>query len=444
MQPSILIVEDDRLTRESLAKALSGDYFIHTAGNGVDALSLLEKETIDVVITDVKMPLKDGMKILETVKRASPDIIIIMVTGFATVESAVDAMKKGAYDYITKPVNIDRLHMLIEKAIENKRLKADNILLRKQFKETFSYGNIIGNSIKIKEIIDLISQISTTKATVLILGESGTGKELIANAIHYNSPVAEGPFIKVSCAALAEGILESELFGHEKGAFTGALYARKGRFELANGGTLFLDEIGDIPLSLQAKFLRVLQEQEYERVGGTKTLKVDVRIIAATNKRLDEMVKKGEFREDLYYRLRVVTVNMPSLRDRKEDIPLLSLHFLDYFSRKHKKEVTIIPSEVMRLLTVYEWPGNIRELMNCIENMVVMSVGETLIAENIPPYILPLQKRSHDSITPLDEIEREAILNTINAVKGNKTEAAKALGIGLKTLYRKLKTYTQS
>lgn len=444
MQPSILIVEDDRITRESLAKALSGDYIIHTAGNGVDALSLLEKETIDVVITDVKMPLKDGMKILETVKRASPDIIIIMVTGFATVESAVDAMKKGAYDYITKPVNIDRLHMLIEKAIENKRLKADNILLRKQFKETFSYGNIIGNSIKIKEIIDLISQISTTKATVLILGESGTGKELIANAIHYNSPVAEGPFIKVSCAALAEGILESELFGHEKGAFTGALYARKGRFELANGGTLFLDEIGDIPLSLQVKFLRVLQEQEYERVGGTKTLKVDVRIIAATNKRLDEMVKKGEFREDLYYRLRVVTVNMPSLRDRKEDIPLLSLHFLDYFSRKHKKEITIIPSEVMRLLTVHEWPGNIRELMNCIENMVVMSVGGTLIAENIPPYILPLHKRFHESITPLEEIEREAILNTINAVKGNKTEAAKALGIGLKTLYRKLKTYTKS
>lgn len=444
MQPSILIVEDDRLTRESLAKALSGDYIIHTAGNGVDALSLLEKETIDVIITDVKMPLKDGMKILETVKRASPDIIIIMVTGYATVESAVDAMKKGAYDYITKPVNIDRLLMLIEKAIENKRLKADNILLRKQFKETFSYGNIIGNSIKIKEIIDLISQISTTKATVLILGESGTGKELIANAIHYNSPVAEGPFIKVSCAALAEGILESELFGHEKGAFTGALYARKGRFELANSGTLFLDEIGDIPLSLQAKFLRVLQEQEYERVGGTKTLKVDVRIIAATNKRLDEMVKKGEFREDLYYRLRVVTVNMPSLRERKEDIPLLSLHFLDYFSRKHKKEVTIIPSEVMRLLTVYEWPGNIRELMNCIENMVVMSVGGTLNAENIPPYIMPLQKRINDSITPLDEIEREAILNTINAVKGNKTEAAKALGIGLKTLYRKLKTYTKS
>lgn len=444
MQPSILIVEDDRITRESLAKALSGDYIIHTAGNGADALSLLEKETIDVIITDVKMPLKDGMKILETVKRASPDIIIIMVTGFATVESAVDAMKKGAYDYITKPVNIDRLHMLIEKAIENKRLKADNMLLRKQFKETFSYGNIIGNSIKIKEIIDLISQISTTKATVLILGESGTGKELIANAIHYNSPVAEGPFIKVSCAALAEGILESELFGHEKGAFTGALNARKGRFELANGGTLFLDEIGDIPLSLQVKFLRVLQEQEYERVGGTKTLKVDVRIIAATNKRLDEMVKNGEFREDLYYRLRVVTVNMPSLRDRKEDIPLLSLHFLDYFSRKHKKEVTIIPPEVMRLLTVYEWPGNIRELMNCIENMVVMSVGKTLITENIPPYILPLNKRFHESITPLEDIEREAILNTINAVKGNKTEAAKALGIGLKTLYRKLKTYTKS
>ncbi len=443
MQPSVLIVEDDRITRESLAKALSGYYIIHTASNGVDALSLLEKETIDVIITDVKMPLKDGMKILETVKRASPDIIIIMVTGFATVETAVDAMKKGAYDYITKPVNIDRLHMLIEKAIENKRLRADNILLRKQFKETFSYGNIIGNSIKIKEIIDLISQISTTKATVLILGESGTGKELIANAIHYNSPVAEGPFIKVSCAALAEGILESELFGHEKGAFTGALYAKKGRFELANGGTIFLDEIGDIPLSLQVKFLRVLQEQEYERVGGTKTLKVDVRIIAATNKPLDEMVKRGEFREDLYYRFRVVTINMPSLRERSEDIPLLSLHFLNYFARKHKKEVSAISSDVMRLLTVCEWPGNIRELMNCIESMVVMSSGGTLIAENFPPYILPQQKTYYDSIAPLNEIEREVILKTINAVKGNKAEAAKALGIGLKTLYRKLKTYAE-
>ena len=443
MQPSILIVEDDRITRESLAKALSSDYIIHTANNGVEALSLLGKETIDAIITDVKMPLKDGMKILETVKRASPDIIIIMVTGYATVESAVEAMKKGAYDYITKPVNIDRLHMLIEKALENKRLKADNILLRKQFKETFSYGNIIGNSKNIKEIINLISQLSTTKATVLVLGESGTGKELFANALHYNSPVADGPFIKVSCAALAEGILESELFGHEKGAFTGALYTKKGRFELANGGTLFLDEVGDIPLSLQVKLLRVLQEQEYERVGGTRTLKVDVRIIAATNKRLDEMIKNGEFREELYYRLRVVTINVPPLRERNEDIPLLSLHFLNYFSKKHKKEAAAISPGAMRLLTAYEWPGNIRELMNCIESMVVMSTGKTLTGENIPPYISPLQERYYDSITPLREIERQAILNTINAVKGNKTEAAKALGIGLKTLYRKLKVYTE-
>ena len=443
MQPSILIVEDDRITRESLAKALSSDYIIHTANNGVEALSLLEKEIIDAIITDVKMPLKDGMKILETVKKASPDIIIIMVTGYATVESAVEAMKKGAYDYITKPVNIDRLHMLIEKALENKRLKADNILLRKQFKETFSYVNIIGNSKNIKEIINLISQLSTTKATVLVLGESGTGKELFANALHYNSPVADGPFIKVSCAALAEGILESELFGHEKGAFTGALYTKKGRFELANGGTLFLDEVGDIPLSLQVKLLRVLQEQEYERVGGTRTLKVDVRIIAATNKRLDEMIKNGEFREELYYRLRVVTINVPPLRERKEDIPLLSLHFLNHFNKKHKKEIVAISPEAMRLLTAYEWPGNIRELMNCIESMVVMSTGKILPGENIPPYISPLQERYYNSITPLKEIEKQAILNTINAVKGNKTEAAKALGIGLKTLYRKLKVYTE-
>ena len=439
MQPTILIVEDDRITRESLAKALSSDYIIRTAGNGVEALSILEKEIIDAVITDVKMPLKDGMKILETAKRASPDIIIIMITGYATVESAVEAMRKGAYDYITKPVNIARLHILIEKALENKRLKADNILLRKQLKETLSHGNIIGNSKKIKDIINIISQISSTKATVLILGESGTGKELIANAIHHNSPVAEGPFIKVSCAALAEGLLESELFGHEKGSFTGALYARKGRFELADGGTLFLDELGDIPFYLQAKLLRVLQEQEFERVGGTKTLKVDVRIIAATNKRLDEMVKNGEFREELYYRLRVVTINVPPLRERKEDIPLLSLHFLNHFNKKHLKEIAAVSPEAMRLLTGCEWPGNIRELMNCIESMVVMSTGKTLTCDDIPLYISSAQKKYCDSIMPLKEIEMQAILNAMSAVKGNKTEAARALGIGLKTLYRKLK-----
>lgn len=439
MRPTILIAEDDKITRESLARALSDTYIVHTAGNGREAISILNREGIDIVITDIKMPLMDGMEILNTVKATNPEIIVILVTGYATVESAVEAMKKGAYDYITKPVNIDRLHIVIEKALENKRLKADNILLRKQLKETLSYGNIIGNSKRIKEIIDLVSQISNTKATVLVLGESGTGKELIANALHYNSPVADGPFIKVSCAALAEGILESELFGHEKGSFTGALYARKGRFELADGGTLFLDEVGDIPLSLQAKLLRVLQEQEYERVGGTKTLKVDVRIIAATNKRLDEMVKKGEFREELYYRLRIVTINVPSLRERKEDIPLLSLHFLSHFSRKHKKEASAVSPEAMRLLTGYEWPGNIRELMNCIESMVVMSTGKTLTGEDIPPYISSTQKKYSDSIMPLKEIEMQAILNAVSAFKGNKTEAAKALGIGLKTLYRKLK-----
>lgn len=438
MRPSILIVEDDRMTRESLGKALSDSYVIHSVGNGIEALSLLNKEDIDVVITDVKMPLMGGLEMLDAVKKTNPDIIVIMVTGYATVESAVEAMKKGSYDYITKPVNIDRLLILLEKALENRRLKADNILLKKQLKETFSYGNIVGNSKKIRNIIELISQISGTKAAVLILGESGTGKEIIANAIHYNSPVADRPFIKVSCAALAEGVLESELFGHEKGAFTGALYSKKGRFELANGGTLFLDEIGDIPLSLQVKLFRVLQEQEFERVGGIKTLKVDVRVIAATNKKLDEMIKEGTFREELYYRLKVVTIEIPPLRERKEDIPLLSLHFLNHFRKKHKKEVETIAPDAMRLMSAYDWPGNIRELMNCVETMVVMSTGKTLTAGSIPACISSVQAESYDKLAMLKEIEMQTILDTLNAVKGNKTKAAKILGIGLKTLYRRL------
>ena len=273
---------------------------------------------------------------------------------------------------------------------------------------------------------------------MLILGESGTGKEIIANAIHYNSPVADRPFIKVSCAALAEGVLESELFGHEKGAFTGALYSKKGRFELANGGTLFLDEIGDIPLSLQVKLFRVLQEQEFERVGGIKTLKVDVRVIAATNKKLDEMIKEGTFREELYYRLKVVTIEIPPLRERKEDIPLLSLHFLNHFRKKHKKEVETIAPDAMRLMSAYDWPGNIRELMNCVETMVVMSTGKTLTAGSIPACISSVQAESYDKLAMLKEIEMQTILDTLNAVKGNKTKAAKILGIGLKTLYRRL------
>ncbi|MEK6673474.1 MAG: sigma-54 dependent transcriptional regulator [Nitrospirota bacterium] len=442
MRYSILIVEDDKMTRESLAKALTGSYIIHTVNNGIEALSLLNKENIDAIITDVKMPLMDGMEMLDAVKKTNPDIIVIMVTGYATVESAVDAMKKGVYDYITKPVNIERLHILIEKAFENRRLKTDNTILRRQLKETFSYGNIIGNSKKIREIINLISQISTTKATVLILGESGTGKELIANAIHYNSPAADGPFIKVSCAALAEGILESELFGHEKGAFTGAIHTKKGRFELADRGTLFLDEVGDIPLPLQVKLLRVLQEQEFERVGGVKTLKVDARVIAATNKKLDEMAKEGNFREELYYRLKVVTIDVPPLRERKEDIPLLSLHFLNHFRNKHKKVTETITPDAMRLLTVYDWPGNIRELMNCIESATVMTRGEIISAENLPSYLL--KSANTDSTTSpgrLFDIEKKVILETLSIAKGNKVLAARMLGIGLRTLYRKLNSY---
>ncbi len=444
MRPSVLIVDDDKITRDSLSKALSDSYNTCTAKNGQEAMVLLDNENIDVVITDIKIPLMSGIDLMEKIHSSGLEPIVIMVTGYATVESAVDAMKKGAYDYITKPVNIDRLQILIEKALEDKRLRRDNILLRQKIREHFCFANIIGNSRWIREIIDVIHQISSTKATVLIQGESGTGKELIANAIHYNSPVSLAPFIKVSCATLAEGVLESEIFGHEKGAFTGALYTKKGRFELADGGTLFLDEVGDIPLSTQVKLLRVLQEQEFERVGGTKTIKVDVRIIAATNKRLEDLVKENKFREDLYYRLRVVTIEVPPLRERKEDIPLLTVHFLKHFSESHGKEVKNISPEAMQWMIAYDWPGNVRELMNCIESMVVMSKGDTINLESLPDYIFSREDKNEISVykpVPIIEIERHAIQNTLKSVGWNKAKAARMLGIGLRTLYRKLEVY---
>jgi len=422
--------------------ALEDDYDTVTATNGLNALKTLARESVDVILSDLDMPGLNGIELLEKVSAFEEPVPVIVITGQGTIETAVEAMKLGACDYVTKPVNLDRLALLIEKTLENTRLKEENKLLKQQIKEHGPDLNIIGHSEALERCKDLALQVAATKATVLIEGESGTGKELITNIIHYNSPVAHGPLIKVNCSAFSEGVLESELFGHEKGAFTGAVSTKKGRFELAHGGTLFLDEAGEMPPSIQVKLLRFLQEQTFERVGGTKTIKVDVRIISATNKKLGEMVKEGTFRDDLFYRLRVVKIEIPPLRDRKEDLDDLVAGFVDKYSHLHGKPVVGVDDEALELIRMYNWPGNIRELMNCIESAVVMAHGELITVDEIPEY---LSYKTAEVVGGkegiLHELERKAIIDTLNATRGEKVKAAKILGIGLRTLYRKLDKY---
>jgi len=444
MKPSILIVDDEKSVRDNLAKYLSAEYTAYTASNGKEALGMLsDNSDIEVILTDMKMPGMDGIELLEKVQKNYKDIVVILVTGFSTIESAVDAMRRGAYDYLTKPIDLNKLEITIKNTIENKKLRSENILLKQRIREKIDATTLVGKSQAIKEIFDIVERVSSTKATVLIQGESGTGKELVANIIHYNSLVADGPFIKVNCSALAEGVLESEIFGHERGAFTGALYMKKGRFELAHGGTLLLDEIADLPPSIQIKLLRFLQESEFERVGGTKTIKVDVRIISATNKDLERLVKEEKFRDDLFYRLKVVTIDVPPLRERTEDIPLIVKYHLNKFAEIHNKQIKGISRDAMKLIKSYSWPGNIRELMNCIESAVVMSTGDTITHESLPPFLTMEHKEqgSAKSSRNLFEIERKAILDVLHKSGGNKAEAARRLGIGLRTLYRKLKQY---
>lgn len=444
MKNSILIVDDDKNTREAVVNALSHDYITYTASNGQKAMDILnEHGDIDLVLTDLMMPEMDGIELLEKIHSINNDVTIVMITGYSTIESAVDAMRKGVYDYITKPVDLNKLEITIKNALEVRRLKSENILLKQKFKERFYDTTLVGKTKKIREIMELVNRISSTKATVLIQGESGTGKELVANMIHYSSPVAEGPFIKVSCSALSEGVIESELFGHEKGAFTGAFFTKKGRFELADGGTLFLDEIGDVPKFIQVKLLRFLQGGEFERVGGTKTIKVDVRIISAANKNLDGLVTEEKIREDLYYRLKVVTIEMPALRERKEDIPFIVDYHLKRFSEIHNKRIRDISPEAMRIIDSYDWPGNIRELMNCIESAVVMTHNDHIDVEDLPPFLSLRQDKQKTDKSPksFSEIEKKAIFDALNRAEGNKVQAAKILGIGLRTLYRKLEQY---
>jgi len=446
----VLVVEDHEPLRRLLLRVLEREgHTVLEAGDGKEALEVLADNEVDVVVTDIRMPRMDGMELLREIRRRDQTTQVILITAYGEIPLAVEAMKQGAYDFLEKEaegrVNIAQLRARVAAAAEKRRIILENLNLKSQLSRRFSFSNIIGKSPKLLSILDVVKQVAPTKATVLITGESGTGKELIANAIHYNSPRAKGPFIKVNCAALPETLLESELFGHEKGAFTGAYQTRIGRFEAADGGTLFLDEIGTLGAAVQVKLLRVLQEREFERVGGTKTIKVDVRLITATNTDLSTAVKEGRFREDLFWRINVVRINMPPLRERREDIPLLVHHFIKKFAAENNRPVKSISEDALQLLLHYDFPGNVRELENIIESAVVLCRGDTITPELLPEGVRSSAENSETLTIPLglpfEEIERRVIEATLTYAGGNKTKTARILKIGKRTLFRKLKKY---
>lgn len=447
---TILLVDDEKHTREGLQQYLESlDYDVFTAQDGQEAWVLYQQEKPDLVLTDNRMPGMDGITLLEKIKAHRSPSLVILLTAYGSVEDAVQAMKKGAYYYLTKPVNLEELQFLVRKALKSRDLEEENQELKKAlFSEKFERGDIIGESKKIKNLLSTVDQVAKSTATVLIEGESGTGKELIAHRIHQHSLRREHPFIAVHCAALTETLLASELFGHERGAFTGATERKVGRFERANYGTLFLDEVAEISAETQVKLLRVLQEGEFERVGGTKTIKINVRIVCATNKILADEVKAGRFREDLFYRINVIYLKVPPLRERPEDIPLIANTFLKHFAKSNAKKIDSITSEAMQALVYYAWPGNVRELKNIIERMVVLADKEVLNLENVPEDIkkrkvifTPSEKNEESEIPSLSEMEKQLILSTLAEQKGNKSLAAKKLGISRRTLYRKLEEY---
>jgi DNA-binding NtrC family response regulator len=445
MKYNILVVDDEKNIREGLGKVLEIDgYKVLLASDGRQAIEVLQHGDIDLVITDLKMPNLSGDELLRWTAGEFATLPVIVLTGHGTIENAVQAMKEGAYDYLTKPVNMDRLSLLVQRALSNRELMREYRILQDELQKRHQFSNILGKSESMKKIFEVVQQVSPSKASVLITGESGVGKEMIADAIHYNSPRKDKPLIKVHCAALTETLLESELFGHERGAFTGAVARKRGRFELAHMGTIFLDEIGEISQSVQIKLLRVLQDKQFERVGGEETVEVDVRVIAATNRDLKQAIEMGEFREDLFYRLNVVNIHIPPLRDRKEDIPLLMAAFLKEFARENEKKIEGIEPKTRMILYNYSWPGNVRELRNCIESAVVMSKSNILTVEDLPPHIRADSEGDSIQLTTgvsLADAEKEVIRATLAAQNGNKSRAAEILGIGRKTLHRKLQEY---
>ncbi|MBD3184446.1 response regulator [Candidatus Poribacteria bacterium] len=449
----ILIVDDEENELEAMEETLSGQgYDIITKSSGKDALSSLKTENFDVILTDLKMPDVDGLEILKTAKETEPEPDVIVITGFGSVDTAVEAMRSGASDYIEKPLDIGALREKVRKTLENQSIRRENTALhrqnealQRQINEKFGFSNIIGNSKQMRDIFQKLKLVSPTKANVLIIGETGTGKDLIANAIHINSPRKDKPFIPINCAAISSELLASELFGHERGAFTGAVKLRQGAFELANKGTLFLDEVGEMSPDIQAKFLRVVEEQQFRRLGGEKPISVDVRIISATNKDLSEEVEAKRFRQDLYYRLMGVTIDVPPLRNRKEDIPILANAFLHEANKENNKEIANIDREAMEYLINYDWPGNVRELKNYIESMVVMSVSDTITVDDLPANIRGAENSETQSIIKpgmtMEEIEKEAIRQTLEDTDGNRTKTADILKISLRTLHRKIQKY---
>jgi len=445
MTHKILIVDDEKNTREGLKWALESQAEeVLLAGDGEEALDILVEETIDLVVSDLKMPKTDGMELLNKIRDDFPEIEFVMLTGHGTIETAVEAMKVGAFDYLIKPVNIEELSILVKRVFEQRDLKRENERLKAQINERYGFENIVGNSAPMQQIFQIIRQVSPTRASVLVDGDTGTGKELVAKAIHFNSTRKNQPFIAVNCGALSQSLLESELFGHEKGAFTGAMKQRAGRFEAANKGTIFLDEIGETTPEFQVKLLRVLQEQEFERVGGSKPIKVDVRIIAATNRDLKKEVDEGRFREDLYYRLNVIKISIPSLKERREDIPLLVHHFLKQFSQENGRNLNISP-KAMAMLQNFDWPGNVRQLRTMMESICILTTGKEIQPSNLPPDLQGDAEPQHHlklsvGIT-VREAERELIRATLSELNGNKAKAARVLGLGRKTLYRKLEEY---
>jgi DNA-binding NtrC family response regulator len=446
VEPVILLVDDEDAQRSVLGGFLRKRGFeVVPASNGEEGLRAARARAVDLVLTDLRMPGTDGLHLLQGVHAINPEIPVIVMTAFGTVASAVDAMKRGAADYLTKPIDLDELEVLIARTLERRALVSENRELRRQVETRYRLAGLETSNAKMAEAINLAARAATSRATILVRGESGTGKELMARAIHYASPRAKGPLVAVNAAALPETLLESELFGHERGAFTGADRERRGRFELADGGTLFLDEIGDLPRGTQVKLLRVLQEQAFERLGGTRTLKVDVRVLAATNRDLDQMARSGDFRDDLYYRLNVVSIDIPPLRERREDIPLLVDQFIRRFAAEGGTRVEAISREAMDLLLRYDYPGNVRELENLVHRACVLARGPVLTRADLPLHVAELASEGHQApanfVDRVAEFERALIVEALAAANGVQTRAARALGMSERHLRYKLRKY---
>ena len=455
MKPRILVVDDEESIREFLDIMLRKEgYEVALAEDGQQALGLLKNRSFDMVISDLQMPNLNGVELLREVKSQYPDILFMLITAFGTTESAVEAMKLGAYDYITKPFKIDEVRLIIKNALRAQNLEVENRTLKKQLNKEYSFQNFIGNSDAMHRIFDLIKRVAQAPTNILIVGESGTGKEMVAKAIHYNSPLKDKPFVTVNCGAIPENLMESEMFGHKKGSFTGAVADKVGMFEVADEGILFLDEVGELPLNIQVKLLRALQERVIRRVGATEDTKIDVRIIAATNRNLEEMIKKGEFREDLYYRLNVIKIETPPLRDRKDDIPILANHFLKKYNDSMTRKISGISAEAMELLKKYDYKGNVRELENIIERTVALEGGSTILPESLPPFVNTPTGRKMASSNEIEvteegveldkvmgQIEKELLIKAIHASGGVKKKAAKLLNISFRSMRYRVEKY---